>query len=344
MAHGPERPSALGYRPAQRLGSTTTSAKKPGRNQPPVPTTRRQRREALRAEQARSGPKRGAASQPAWRSPTVLVTIGAVVVALAAILVLNLPRGASGDTGSTSPSPAASAGAGASTAPGASTGAGASAGAGASGGSAAPLPSITVPTPIAAGIPRDGRTLGSSTAPVSLETWEDFQCPSCGNFSRTVAPVIIERYVATGKVKLTFHDFAFIGQESEDAASAARCADQQGKFWEYQTLVFGNQNPNGENGGWLTRDRLEAFAAAAGLDTATWSACYDGGSQRQAVTDETKAAQKLGVVSTPSLAINGHMVSLDNFTSWNDLLTLLDKTVAASGPSGSPAISSSTAP
>ena len=98
------------------------------------------------------------------------------------------------------------------------------------------------------------------------------------------------------------------------------------------------------NEGWFTRERLAAFAAAAGLDTAAWSACYDGGSQRQAVTAETKAAQQAGVQSTPSLAINGHMVSLDNFTSWNDLLTLLDKTVAASGPSGSPASSASTAP
>ncbi len=258
------------------------------------------------------------------------MTIGAVVVALAAILVLNLPRSASGDTGSTSPSPAAS------------TGPGTSAGAGATSGSAAPLPSVTVPAPIAAGIPRDGRTLGSASAPVSLETWEDYQCPSCGNFSRSVAPVIIDRYVATGKVKLTFHDFAFLGQESEDAASAARCADQQGKFWEYQPLVFANQN--GENQGWFTRARLEAFAVAAGLDTAAWSACYDGGSQRQAVTAETTAGQKAGVLSTPSLAINGHLISLDNFSSWNDLLTLLDKTVAASAPSGAPASSSSTAP
>jgi protein-disulfide isomerase len=339
MAHRPERACALGYRPAQTFGSTTTSAKKPGRNQPPVPTTRRQRREALRAEQARSGAKRGAAGQPAWRSPTALVTIGAVVVALAAILVLNLPRGASGDTGSASPSPATSAGTGTSAGPSgvASAGSGSAAP-----GSAAPLPSVTVPTPIAAGIPRDGQTLGSSTAPVSLETWEDFQCPACGNFSRTVAPVIIERYVATGKVKLTFHDLAFLGQESLDAASAARCAEQQGKFWEYQTLVFANQN--GENQGWFTRDRLEAFAAAAGLDAAAWAACYDGGSQRQAVIDATTAGQKAGIQSTPSLAINGQMVSLANFTSWSDLLTLLDKTIAASGSSGSPASSSSTAP
>ncbi len=89
---------------------------------------------------------------------------------------------------------------------------------------------------------------------------------------------------------------------------------------------------------------MEAFAAAAGLDTAAWAVCYDSGSQRQAVTDQTNAGHAAGVASTPTLAIDGQQVSLDNFTSWNDLLTLLDKTVAASGPSGSPASSSSTAP
>jgi protein-disulfide isomerase len=325
MAHRTVRASALGYRPAQPLGSTTTSAKKPGRNEPPVPTTRRQRREALRAEQARSGAKRGAAKQPAWRSPTALVTIGAVVVALAAILVLNLPRGANGDTASASPSAGASSGAGAS----------------ATTGSVAPLPSVALATPIPAAIPRDGLTLGSSTAPVALDVWEDFQCPSCGNFSRAIEPVLIERYVAPGKVRMTFHDLAFLGQESLDAASAARCAEQQGKFWDYQALVFANQN--GENKGWFTRARLEAFAAAAGLDTTAWSACYDGGGQRQAVIDATQVGQKAGIQSTPTLALNGQIVS-DSLSSWNDLLTLIDKAIAASGSSGAPASSPSTAP
>ena len=92
-----------------------------------------------------------------------------------------------------------------------------------------------------------------------LDTWEDFQCPGCGNFSRSIEPVVIERYVAAGQLRLNFHDYAFIGQESVDAASAARCADKQGRFWDYQAWLFANQN--GENKGWFTRDRLAAIGA-----------------------------------------------------------------------------------
>lgn len=248
------------------------------------------------------------------------------------IIALNLP-GRSGGTGSASPSPSSSAA-------GASTGASASAGAGSGSGSATvgPLPSVTLATPIPATIPRDGRTLGSASAPVTLEVWADFQCPSCGNFSRAVEPVLIEKYVVPGKLRITFHDFAFLGQESLDSASAARCAGDQGKFWEYQALIFANQN--GENQGWFSRGRLEAFAVAAGLDTVAWAKCYDGGGQRKAVTVETNLGQKAGVKSTPTLALNGQQVSLDNFSSWGDLLTLIDKAIAASGSSGS----SSTAP
>ncbi len=175
--------------------------------------------------------------------------------------------------------------------------------------------------------------------------WADFQCPACGEFSRTVEPVLIERYVATGKVRFTFHDYAFIGQESLDAASAARCADQQDKFWEYQTLVYANQN--GENEGWFSRARLEAFAAAAGVDSAVWATCYDGGGQRQAVADETGVGAQTGVRSTPTLVLDGKIVPLDTFTSWDDLFTLIDTTVAGAGGSSAPvgsASPSSTAP
>jgi protein-disulfide isomerase len=169
--------------------------------------------------------------------------------------------------------------------------------------------------------------------------WADFQCPACGEFSRTVEPVLIERYVATGKVRFTFHDFAFIGQESLDAASAARCADQQDRFWEYQTLVYANQN--GENQGWFSRARLEALAAAAGLDTAAWATCYDGGGQRQAVADETGVGSQAGVSQTPTLTLDGKIVPLTSFSSWNDLFSLLDTTIAAAGGSGAPVSSAS---
>ncbi len=231
-----------------------------------------------------------------------------MIVALAVIAVLNNRPGQASGTGSTgTPAPAASGAANVVTAPG------------------SPLPD---------GIVRDGRTLGPSTAKVTLDIWEDFQCPACANFTNQIEPVLISRYVVPGQLKITYHDFAFIGQESQDASSAARCAGQQGKFWEFHDYLFANQN--GENQGWFTRARFVAIADKIGLDQAAFQACYDGGSQRQAVTAETQSGSAAGVSSTPTLILDGRTLALSSYTSWDDFLGDIDRTIIAAGGSIAP--------
>jgi protein-disulfide isomerase len=191
---------------------------------------------------------------------------------------------------------------------------------------------------IPAGVPRDGRTLGTATATVSMDVWEDFQCPACGNFSETIEPTIIQRYVVAGKIRYTFHDYAFLGQESADAASAARCAGDQGKFWDYHGWLYANQN--GENQGWFSTERLTAIADKVGLDRPTWDTCYAGGSDRPAVTAETQAGIAAKVSGTPTMMLDGRIVPLSTFTTWDDLFKAIDAAIAAGGsavPSASPA-------
>jgi protein-disulfide isomerase len=266
--------------------------------------TRRQRRAAVRRGEARlAATAREGSGRPPWRSPTLLVSLAAVVAALVVILAVTAGR--------SSPSP------------------------GSSGPGAAAVPVTPPASPIPATVPRNGRTLGSPTAKVVLDTWEDFQCPGCGNFSRSIAPVIIERYVATGQLRLTFHDYAFIGQESLDAASAARCADRQGRFWDYQAWLFANQN--GENKGWFSRARLAAIGEAVGLDMAAWSTCYDSGAERAAVTAETQSGVSAGITSTPTLILDGTVVDLSSLSTWDQLFQAIDARIVASG--GSPGAS-----
>jgi protein-disulfide isomerase len=149
--------------------------------------------------------------------------------------------------------------------------------------------------------------------------------------------------VAKGQLRLNFHDYAFIGQESLDAASAARCAGEQGRFWDYQDWLFANQN--GENKGWLTRDRLVAIAAGVGLDRAAWATCYDGGAQRPAVTAETQLGVGAGVTRTPTLVLDGTVIDVSTFSTWDQLLQAIDARIAASGGSaGSSAVPASAVP
>ncbi len=191
--------------------------------------------------------------------------------------------------------------------------------------------------PIAAGISRDGRILGSPSAAVVLDEWEDFQCPACGLYSTTVEPQIINRFVLPGNLRIVFHDYAFIGPESLDAASAARCAGDQGKFWDYHQWLYANQK--GENNGSFSRERLAAIAGQMVPDVTAWVRCYDGGGQRQPVLDETGQGSNAGISSTPTLMVDGQKLV---FRTMDELLQQLLTRIEAA-PSASSAPSGSTA-
>ena len=149
----------------------------------------------------------------------------------------------------------------------------------------------------------DGRALGSSTAPVVIDLWEDFQCPACSRFTRVVEPAIVERFVPTGSARVVFHDFAFLGRESVDAAVAARCAGRQGAFWPYHDWLYANQN--GENDGWFSQTRLAAIATRLGLDRTSFDVCVDSADVHTDVASETEAGRALGVAATPTIMVDG---------------------------------------
>ncbi|HUY98773.1 MAG TPA: thioredoxin domain-containing protein [Thermomicrobiaceae bacterium] len=143
--------------------------------------------------------------------------------------------------------------------------------------------------------------LGRPDAAVVVAEYGDFQCPSCEAFFRTVEPQLKTAYIDTGRVRLEWHDFAWIGQESRDAANAARCAGAQGAFWAYHDVLYEHQA--GENSGAFTLDRLKAFGAQLGLVPSRFDACVDGGTYSAAVAADTALAAQLGLTGTPAFVI-----------------------------------------
>lgn len=109
-----------------------------------------------------------------------------------------------------------------------------------------------------------------------------------------------------GKVRLGYWHFAFLGQESFDAAEASECAADQNAFWEYHDLLFERQS--GENRGAYAVENLKQFAADLGLDTEAFNECLDSGKYTQIVQEQTRTAQSMGVSSTPAFVINGRAV------------------------------------
>ena len=147
--------------------------------------------------------------------------------------------------------------------------------------------------------------LGDKNALVTIVEYGDFQCPFCGKFFKDTEPVIRENYIKTGKVKFIYRDFAFLGQESFWAANAARCAGDQGKFWQYHDYLYGNQQ--GENQGAFSKANLKNFAASLSLDKEKFNACLDSNKYDEAVKKDSKAGADAGVQGTPGVFINDRL-------------------------------------
>ena len=189
----------------------------------------------------------------------------------------------------------------------------------------------------------DGKTLGAGGAPVTIDLWADFQCPFCGTFSQQTEPQLVSTYVATGKAKLVFHDFAFIGQESIDAAVAATCADQQGKFWPYHDYLYANQGAV-ENQGAFAPARLLQIAVAVGLDQGTYNTCISSTATLQQVNQEHQQGIGAGVTGTPTIFINSKQQTAYDLASLSASIdTAYGNATPAPLPSGAATPSSSPA-
>lgn len=149
----------------------------------------------------------------------------------------------------------------------------------------------------------NGLSMGDPNAPVKVDIYSDFQCPYCRKLAQEVEPTIIEKYVSTGKVYLTYHVFNVVGQESINASLAAYCANDQGRFWQYHDILFANWT--GENVGDFTDIKLKAYAKSIGLDESAFNQCYDNKTFNAQVQADQDAGNAIPLKYTPSVFVNG---------------------------------------
>lgn len=151
--------------------------------------------------------------------------------------------------------------------------------------------------------------LGDPKAPVTLIEYGDYQCPFCGRMFTGVEPQLREEYIKTGKVKMVYRNFQFLGTESTNAGASAECAKDQGKFWTYHDALYTAEIKDGqENSGNLNKALFVKLAGDAGLDVPAFTSCYDSGKYTAQVEKDRNAASAIGVNSTPTNYINGQMV------------------------------------
>lgn len=148
---------------------------------------------------------------------------------------------------------------------------------------------------------------GNDNAKVTIVEFADFRCPFCEKFFSDTEPQIIKDYVDTGKAKLAFRNYAFLGPASVTAANAAECANEQGKFWDYYEYLYKNQPSESDTSMYVT-DKLSEIAGTLGMDTSKFSSCLDSKKYDNNVTKDLNDGQAVGVSGTPTFYINGKQI------------------------------------
>lgn len=152
------------------------------------------------------------------------------------------------------------------------------------------------------GIPQSGIQLGNPSAPLTLVQFEDLQCPFCRAYTVDEFPTIVRNYVRTGKVKVEFRNFTFIGQDSVTAGQYAAAAGKQNRLWNFVDLFYLNQGE--ENSGYVTQDFLsKLLRAVPGLDVAKAQADAKAPSAVLGMKQANTLADQRGVDSTPSFLL-----------------------------------------
>jgi protein-disulfide isomerase len=149
----------------------------------------------------------------------------------------------------------------------------------------------------------DPRAMGDVDAPVVMVNYSDFQCPFCGKFARDTEPVLIERYVDEGTLRIEWRDFPYLGPESETAARAGWAAGAQDKFWAFHDAMYADQQP--PNSGKLTPAYLTGIAEKVGLDVARFRKDMASKEASSAVQRDFAEGQRIGVTGTPAFLVNG---------------------------------------
>jgi len=141
--------------------------------------------------------------------------------------------------------------------------------------------------------------LGSENAPVQIIEFADYECPYCQKVNDDLNRI---REQFPNQVSLVFKDFPLpMHPLAPRAAEAARCAGDQGKFWEFHDSLFQTKR--------LQTNDLKDQARTLKLDTARFDKCLDSGEEIAVVKKDAAEGQRLGLQGTPSFFINGHFMS-----------------------------------
>ncbi|WP_232323867.1 DsbA family protein [Catenuloplanes japonicus] len=153
----------------------------------------------------------------------------------------------------------------------------------------------------------DGSGFAVGTGPVTVDVYEDFMCPACGEFEST-AGATIAQLVTDKKVTVVYHPIAILDRFSQGtnystrASGAAACAADGGKFAEYHKVLFANRPE--ENTPGLDDTKLISLGTELGLGD-PFTQCVQDGKYKTWSAQITDKSSERGVTGTPTVYVAG---------------------------------------
>jgi protein-disulfide isomerase len=180
-------------------------------------------------------------------------------------------------------------------------------------------PVVKLMTPVTS----SDHTLGTSTAPVTLVEYADFECPAC----QAYAPIITQLLKDEGsKVYFVYRYFPLPQHPNAvPAAKAAEAAGLQGQFWAMHDMLFAD-NAQWEN----LSDPTSVFVGYAktlGLNTTKFTTDMASPTVAATINADLAQANANGLTYTPTLFVNG--VRIDNPQIYAAFKALVDSAASA---------------
>jgi protein-disulfide isomerase len=152
----------------------------------------------------------------------------------------------------------------------------------------------------------EGSAWGPQNAKVLVVDYSDFGCTHCRNFALDAGKRLRSEYEASGNVRFEFKHFIINPPDTANAANAAECAADQGRFWDYHDLLFSQQ---GVSQSPFAKTALKQYAKQLGLNLQQFDDCVDRDTHLEKVYRDASAGRNAGIKGTPTFFINGKMIA-----------------------------------
>lgn len=152
---------------------------------------------------------------------------------------------------------------------------------------------------------------GEEDAPVTVVEFGDFKCPACKAWGERVYPALVKDYIETGKVKFSFVNVLFHGEESTLGSIAAESVFERNPevYWDFHKALFDAQPVEDHDALWITPERiLEIASGFSEIDQTLLKEDMEQQATMESVKIDEELVQEAGVAMTPTIVINGKVM------------------------------------